>query len=40
MEISEDWITSKRYLNMTMEMADEDESADSKGKGIYRKKVA
>ena len=38
MEISEDWIAGKRYLNMDME--NENESADSKEKRIYRKNVA
>jgi transposase-like protein len=40
MEISEDWIAGKRYLDMTVEMENEDESADSKEKRIYRKNVA
>jgi putative transposase len=40
MEISEDWIAGKRYLNMNVEMENESESADSKEKGIYRKNVA
>jgi putative transposase len=38
MEISEDWLSEKRYL--TMETENESESADSKDKKIYRKKVA
>ena len=40
MEISEDWIAGKRYLNMNVEMENESESADSKEKRIYRKNVA
>ena len=40
MEISEDWIAGKRYLDMTVETENEDESADSKEKRIYRKNVA
>jgi len=40
MEISEDWIAGKRYLDMTVKMENEDESADSKEKRIYRKNVA
>lgn len=40
MEISEDWIAGKRYLDMTVEMENEDESANSKEKRIYRKNVA
>jgi putative transposase len=40
MEISEDWIAGKRYLDMTVEMENEDEFADSKEKRIYRKNVA
>ena len=40
MEISEDWVASNRYLNMNAEMENENESADSKQKGIYRKNVA
>ena len=40
MEISEDWIAGKRYLNMNVEMENENESADSKQKAIYRKNVA
>jgi len=38
MEISEDWIAGKRYLDMSVGMDNENESADSKEKGIYRKK--
>ena len=37
MEISEDWITGKRYLNMNVEMENENEFANSKEKRIYRK---
>jgi transposase-like protein len=40
MEISEDWMTGKRYLNMNAEMENENEPADSKEKRIYRKNVA
>lgn len=40
MEVSEDWIASKRYLDMTVETENEDKSADSKEKRIYRKNVA
>jgi len=40
MEISEDWVAGKRYLDMNVEMESENESADSKEKRIYRKNVA
>jgi len=40
MEISEDWIAGKRYLDMNVEMENENEFADSKEKRIYRKNVA
>jgi len=40
MEISEDWIAGKRYLDMTVKMENEDESANSKENRIYRKIVA
>ena len=40
MEISEDWIAGKRYLDMNVKMENENESADSTEKRIYRKKVA
>jgi transposase-like protein len=40
MEISEDWIAGKRYLDMNVEMENESESADSKEKRIYRTNVA
>jgi putative transposase len=40
MEISEDWIAGKRYLNMQTEMENETESANSGKKRIYRKNVA
>ena len=40
MEISEDWIAGKRYLNMNVEMENENESANSGKKKIYRKNVA
>ena len=38
MEISEDWLSEKRYL--TMETENESEPVDSNDKKIYRKKVA
>ena len=40
MEISEDWVAGKKYLNMQTEMENENESANSKEKRIYRKNVA
>ncbi len=40
MEISEDWVAGKRYLNMQTERENGNESADSKEKRIYRKDVA
>ena len=40
MEISEDWVAGKKYLNMKMEVENENESANSKEKRIYRKNVA
>jgi len=40
MEISEDWIAGKRYLNMNVETENESESANSSKKKIYRKNVA
>ena len=40
MEISEDLIAGKRYLNMNTEMENENESANSGKKRIYRKNVA
>ena len=40
MEISEDWVAGKRYLNMNVEMENENESANSGKKRIYRKNVA
>ena len=40
MELSEDWIAGKKYLDMNVEMENENESADSKEKRIYRKNVA
>jgi len=40
MEISEDRVHGKRYLDMSVEMESEDESPDSKEKRIYRKNVA
>ena len=40
MEISEDWIAGKRYLNMNVEIENENEAANSGKKKIYRKNVA
>lgn len=40
MEISEDWVAGKRYLNTNAEMENESESANSDKKKIYRKNVA
>ena len=40
MEISEDWVAGKRYLDMSVEMENESESVNSKEKRIYRKNVA
>ena len=40
MEISEDWVAGKKYLNMQTEMENENESANSGKKRIYRKNVA
>jgi len=40
MEISEDWVAGKRYLTMNVEMENENESANSGKKRIYRKNVA
>jgi putative transposase len=40
MEISEDWVAGKRYLNMQTEMENENESANSSKQKIYRKHVA
>jgi transposase-like protein len=40
MEISEDWVAGKKYLNMQTEMENENESANSKEKRIYRKNIA
>jgi putative transposase len=40
MEISEEWVAGNRYLNMKVEMENQNESANSKKKRIYRKKVA
>ena len=40
MELSEDWIAGKSYFDMNVEMENENESADSKEKRIYRKNVA
>jgi len=40
MEISEDWVAGKRYLDISVKMENENESTDSKEKRIYRKDVA
>ena len=40
MEISEDWVAGKRYLDMKTEMENENESANSGQKRIYRKNIA
>lgn len=40
MEISEDWIAGKRYLNMNAENENEDSNVNSNKKRIYRKNVA
>ena len=40
MEISEDWVAGKRYLDMKAEMENENEPANSSKKRIYRKDVA
>jgi len=40
MEISEDWVAGKRYLNMKTETENENETANSGKKKIYRKNVA
>jgi len=40
MEISEDWVAGKRYLNMKTEMENENEPANSGKKRFYRKIVA
>jgi putative transposase len=40
MEISEEWIADKRYLDMNVQVENESESANSKEKRIYRKNVA
>lgn len=40
MEISEDWVAGKRYLNMKVEKENENESVKSDKKKIYRKNVA
>jgi len=40
MEISEDWVAGKRYLNMKEDMENENESANLGEKRIYRKNVA
>ena len=40
MEISEDWIAGKKYLNMEMELENENESVKSGKKRNYRKNVA
>ena len=40
MEISEDWVSGKRYLDMNAEMENENDPANSGQKKIYRKDVA
>ncbi|HQG06703.1 MAG TPA: transposase [Anaerohalosphaeraceae bacterium] len=40
MEISEDWIAGKRYLNMNAEKENVDKNVNSNKKRIYRKNVA
>lgn len=40
MEISEDWIAGKRYLNMNVENENADKNVNSNKKRIYRKNVA
>ena len=40
MEISEDWIAGKRYLNMNAENENADKIVNSDKKRIYRKNVA
>jgi putative transposase len=40
MEISEDWVAGKRYLDMNVEIENVNESANSSKKKIYRKDVA
>ena len=40
MEISEDWVAGKRYLDMNAEIENENEPAKSSKKKIYRKDVA
>ena len=40
MEISEDWIAGKRYLNMNAENENADKIVNSNKKRIYRKNVA
>jgi transposase-like protein len=40
MEISDEWIADKKYLDLSVDMENEFESADSKQKRIYRKNVA
>ena len=37
MEISEDRVHGKRYLDMSVEIESEDESADSKKKNLQKK---
>ncbi|MHC5082633.1 MAG: transposase, partial [Planctomycetota bacterium] len=39
-EISEDWVAGKRYLDMNAEIENENEPAKSSKKKIYRKDVA
>lgn len=40
MEISEDWVAGKRYLNMNVENENEDKNVNSNKNQIYRKNVA
>jgi hypothetical protein len=40
MEISEEWIADKRYLDLNVQVENDSESANSKEKRIYRKNVA
>jgi putative transposase len=40
MEISEDWVSGKKYLDMNAEMENENDPANSGKKKIYRKDVA
>jgi hypothetical protein len=40
MELSEDWVLGKRYLNMNVELENENEATDSGKKKDSRKNVA